>query len=581
MCAISGVIANPRYDAGDVAKMIDCIAYRGPDEQDVATIGPAVLGHARLAVVDKKNGGQPMSNTDGTVWVVFNGEIYNFVEMREDLKAKGYVFKSRCDTEVLVHLWREKGPAMLDDLIGMYAFCLWDTKENRGILARDRQGIKPCYIADLAGGGFAFASEIKSIRSLPGFHTEIDDVSINLMHSFNYCPPPRTCFKGITCLKPGSYLEIAADGTRSEKQYWNWPISRNKQDLEMDEFSWLIDDSVRMQMRFDVEGCLFLSGGVDSSIVAAHLLKQWNRDEVLAFGLDCREEGYGEFHLAQSVAKHLSGIDLRPVTYDCAIVPDNIDTVLHHMDQPHGDFSFFLILELCKAAKASDVIVAFNGDGPDEVLSGFTHNQAYFGSGQAFSPSDYFQKICFMPEASRNKLLTKEFSDLAQNPENVFADILEKWPDLEPMDQIAAYECTSLAPGNNLVKTDRMGAGMSIEGRSPFLDHRVVEALTQLPQSQKFNDGISKYYLKDYGQRFFEREHMFRQKSMPTMPIGEWIKGPLQDWAQDTLRTLDASRYNVSGALQMFEEHKNEQANYTRELRTLLMTAVWSRNLCN
>lgn len=349
----------------------------------------------------------------------------------------------------------------------------------------------------------------------------------------------------------------------------------------MDEFSSLIDDSVRMQMRFDVEGCLFLSGGVDSSIVAAHLLKQWNRDEVLAFGLDCREEGYGEFHLAQSVAKHLSGIDLRPVTYDCAIVPDNIDTVLHHMDQPHGDFSFFLILELCKAAKASDVIVAFNGDGPDEVLSGFTHNQAYFGSGQAFSPSDYFQKICFMPEASRSKLLTKEFSDLAQNPVNVFADILEKWPDLEPMDQIAAYECTSLAPGNNLVKTDRMGAGMSIEGRSPFLDHRVVEALTQLPQSQKFNDGISKYYLKDYGQRFFEREHMFRQKSMPTMPIGEWIKGPLQDWAQDTLRTLDASRYNVSGALQMFEEHKNEQANYTRELRTLLMTAVWSRNLCN
>ena len=216
MCGIAGVIHTNSFNKNDVTKMIECISYRGPDEQDVVKVGPCYLGHVRLAVVDPENGGQPMSNTDNTVWVVFNGEIYNFVEIRDSLKRKGYVFKSRCDTEVLVHLWREKGPKMLEDLIGMFAFCLWDTKKNEGIIARDRQGIKPCYIMDV-DGGLAFASEIKSLLKLPGVAPEVDNVGLNLLHSFNYCPPPRTCYKGISHVEPGSFLEIKGDGSRSVK----------------------------------------------------------------------------------------------------------------------------------------------------------------------------------------------------------------------------------------------------------------------------------------------------------------------------------------------------------------------------
>ncbi|QJF52887.1 asparagine synthase (glutamine-hydrolyzing) [Roseobacter ponti] len=581
MCGIAGVIGSPRYTADDVARMIECISYRGPDEQDVVEIGPALLGHARLAVVDPENGGQPMSNTDDTVWVVFNGEIYNFIELREDLKSKGYKFKSRCDTEVLVHLWREKGPAMLEDLIGMFAFCLWDTKENRGMLARDRQGIKPCYLMDLPEGGFAFASEIKSILSLPGVEPVIDDVGLNLMHSFNYCPPPRTCYKGITHLAPGTWLELRPDGSRTAHSWWSWPLSTENETMSHDAFGELLDDAIRLQMRFDVKGCLFLSGGVDSSVIASHLHRRWNEPRMLAFGLDCREEGYGEFHLARQVASQFDMIDLEPLTYDNSIVPENIDAVLHHADQPHGDFSFFLIRKLCQAAHNAGVIVAFNGDGPDEVLSGFSHNQAFFASRTRtnFPLTDYFSRICFMPEASRQRVLTPDFQATMATPIDVFEEILAPWRHLEPVNQIAAYECTSLSPGNNLIKTDRMGAGQSIEGRSPFMDHRISEAFARMPLQDKIRDGVSKYFLKDYGLRHYGRDLMFRQKSMPTMPIGEWIKGPLKGWAEDTIATLDPGRYNVSGAQQMLADHIAEKANHTRELRTLLMTARWMQNL--
>lgn len=581
MCGISGVIASGKFNTSDVAGMIRCIAYRGPDEQDVIEIGPAILGHARLAVVDPENGGQPMSNTDDTVWVVFNGEIYNFIEIREDLKAKGYVFKSRCDTEVLVHLWREKGVAMLDDLIGMFAFCLWDTRQNRGILARDRQGIKPCYLMDLPGGGFAFASEIKSLFALPGIEPEIDDVGLNLMHSFNYCPPPRTCYRGVRHLSPGSYLEISADGSTTEHRYWSWPLADEKRELGEDEFAELLDDAIRLQMRFDVQGCLFLSGGVDSSIIAAHLRPRWNRPRMLAFGLDCREEGFGEYHLAERVAAQIDSVDLHPIGYDASIVPEQIENVLHHADQPHGDFSFFLIRMLCTAAHEAGVIVAFNGDGPDEVLSGFTHNQDFFSSQTRtnFPLGEYFNRICFMPEPMRHRVLNDDFRASVEQPIDTFEDILAGWRGLEPIDQIAAYECTSLSPGNNLIKTDRMGAGMSIEGRSPFLDHRISEAFARTPNTQKLRDGASKYFLKKYGLRHFPQDLMFRKKSMPTMPIGEWIKGPLAGWAEDTLRMLDPARYNVEGALSVFADHKAGKANHTRELRTLLMSATWMRQL--
>lgn len=575
MCGIAGVFNVPRFTVENVESMIGCIRYRGPDEQGAIKVGPAVLGHARLAVVDPENGTQPMSNEDDTVWVIFNGEIYNFIELREELKSKGYKFKSRCDTEVLVHLWREEGEAMLQRLIGMFAFFIWDTKQNKGMLARDRQGIKPCYYMDI-DNGFAFGSEIKTILSLPGIDPDIDNVGLNLVHTFNYCPPPRTCYKGIQHVEPGTYWLIDGDGKREVKRYWSWSMDQEKRHVSEEEFSDLLDDAIRLQMRFDVKGCLFLSGGVDSSVIGAHLKKQWNEPDMLCFGLDCTVPGYGEFEYALQAAKAI-GVDVTPVTYDESIVTENIQNFLFHADQPHGDFSFMLIRKLCQAAHDAGVIVAFNGDGPDEILSGFTHNQDFLSKhcGTALPISDYFSRISYLSEDKRGQLLDVDFARSLPDPVNAFRSLMDPYAHLSAIDQIASYEAAVLGPGNNLIKTDRMGAGLSIEGRSPFLDHRMSELMTLMPMEQRFNGDVSKYFLKKFGLRHFDKDFMFRRKSMPTLPIGEWIKGPLKDWAHDTIADLDPSRYQVANARTLLEKHVSGEANNTRELRTLLTTSVW------
>ncbi|MDE3016200.1 MAG: asparagine synthase (glutamine-hydrolyzing) [Pseudomonadota bacterium] len=578
MCGIAGVINTQNATAPQVAAMIDTIRYRGRDESGVKELGRAIIGHARLAVVDPENGKQPMSNTDGTVWVTFNGEIYNYVELREELKAKGYTFKSRCDTEVLVHLWREEGEAMLPRLIGMFAFFVWDTKNNRGMLARDRQGIKPCFIADYQGG-LAFASEMKAILSLPGMKREVNAAGLKDVFAFNYCPPPQTCFQGINHLEPGTYLLFEGDKKPVKKRYWQWPFAVEKQTPSFAEFEALIDDAVRMQMRFDVDGGLYLSGGVDSSVVAHHLKKQWNQPHLEAFGLNFPNQEYSEFRFSEEVAK-LLGIELHEARIGPDMIPDIAEKVVQHAEQPHGDFSFFLFYLLASRANKQKKIVVFTGDGPDEALAGFRHNEQYFHNQPRmnFSLSSYFDVICYMDAAMRKRLLNHDFERSTPDPVDRFAEILDPWRELEPVDQIVAYECTSLMPGNNLVKGDRMGACWSTEGRAPLIDHRISELFVRLPVNQKFKDGIGKYYLKNYAATKFPRPLIFKEKTMPTLPIGEWMKTTLYDWARSTLARADGSYINSGAALALLEEHKSGAKNHTRALRTLLMTQLWLEN---
>ena len=581
MCGISGLINTKIYNERDVEEMISCIAHRGPDEQDVINLGKCILGHARLAVVDLENGKQPMSNEDDSVWVVFNGEIYNFVELRADLISKGYVFKSRCDTEVLVHLWREKGPEMLDDLIGMFAFCIWDSKYEKGIIARDRQGIKPCYIMNI-DGGLAFASEIKSLLTLKNFSPEIDDTSLNLVHTFNYCPPPRTCYKGISQLEPGTYIEIDNKNQFLKKKYWNWPFAEKKENTSFEDFANLLDDSIKMQLRFDVKGCLFLSSGVDSSIIAAHLSKYHNSSNLIAYSLDNNVPNYSEYVEAKKIADQFN-FELRKVNYDFNIVPNRIEEVLYHTDQPHGDFSFFLINLLCEQASNDGHIVAFNGDGPDEMLNGFSHNELYLKENhtETLSYQKYFNLISFMPDDLKLKLFNGDFYSKSSLGHEFFEEMMKPFKSLEVNDQIAAYESVYLAQGNNLIKTDRMGAGKSIEGRSPYLDHRITELMAKINNDQKVSKLYGKYFLKKYGLKFFDENQMFKKKSMPTMPIGEWIKGPLKDWAITSLEELDQSRYNVQECLNLFNEHCSNIRDHTRSLRTLLITSAWMKQKSN
>jgi asparagine synthase (glutamine-hydrolysing) len=575
MCGIVGVVNAKSVTKDDVWKMIDCIKYRGVDEQSVEQLGRAVLGHARLAVVDPENGMQPMCSTDGKVWVVFNGEIFNFIELREQLKAKGYTFKSRCDTEVLVHLWIDKGEKMLDDLVGMFAFFIWDQRTETGMLARDRQGIKPCFYAEY-DGGLAFASEMKAILALPKFERKVNDAALGHVFSFNYCPPPETCFQGIRHLPPGTFMRYGNGRFSEPQRYWEWPLSGERVDATQEELEHAIDEAIKLQMRFDVDGGLFLSGGVDSSVIASRLVPQWNRPQLDAIGLRIEDKGFSEFTYAQRVASELN-INLNALDITPANIPEIAQSVVRHAEQPHGDFSFFLFYLLSRQAHKQGKIVMFTGDGPDEVMLGFRHNEHFFaGMTRAnFSMRSYFDLISYTTEKDRQRIMSPAFLPHTQRAMEKFLDIVQPFADLEPMEQIAAYELNSLMPGNNSVKGDRMGACFSIEGRAPFLDHRVSEMFARLPITSKFKNGIGKHFLKEAATRYFDHDFVFRPKTMPTLPIGEWIKGPLFQWARDVLALPDGGRFDANELQVMLEEHRSGLHNHTKQLRTLLMTKLW------
>jgi asparagine synthase (glutamine-hydrolysing) len=575
MCGIAGVVNAAGTTKDDVWKMIDCIKYRGVDEQGVEDLGQAVLGHARLAVVDPENGMQPMSSTDGKVWVIFNGEIFNFIELREQLKAKGYKFKSRCDTEVLVHLWCEKGEKMLDDLVGMFAFFIWDQRTETGMLARDRQGIKPCFYAAYQGG-LAFASEIKAILALPKFERKVNESALGNVFTFNYCPPPETCFEGIRHLPPGTFMRYGAGKFSEPVRYWSWPLDGPRVEASQEQLEQALNEAIKLQMRFDVDGGLFLSGGVDSSVIANRLVPQWNRPQLDAIGLRIEDKGFSEYSYAERVASELN-INLKPLDIKPADIPEIAQTVVRHAEQPHGDFSFFLFFLLSREAHKQGKIVMFTGDGPDEVMLGFRHNEQFFSemTRTNFPMRSYFDLISYSTEKDRQRMMSPAFFPHTQGALDRFMDIIEPFGDLEPAEQVAAYELNSLMPGNNSVKGDRMGACWSIEGRAPFLDHRVSEMFARLPVTSKFRDGIGKHFLKQAAASYFDHDFVFRPKTMPTLPIGEWIKGPLYTWARDVLSQPDGGRFDRNELLVMLEEHRSGLHNHTKQLRTLLMAKLW------
>ena len=578
MCGIAGVVNASGVSYHDVKSMISSIQYRGVNELSVEEVGPHFMAHARLSIVDVAHGHQPMVNEDGTVSVVFNGEIYNAVELREELIKKGHVFKSVCDTEVLVHLWEEEGENMLKKLIGMFAFFVWDERQQKGILARDRQGIKPCFIAEYREG-IAFCSEMKGILSLPNFPQQLREESLLQVFRFNYALPPETCFKNISHLPHGHYLLIEKGKRPIQKKYWEWPFFAPKKSSSIEEFSALMSDVTRIQMRFDVKGGMFFSGGVDSSVVASELMPQWNKNHPLeGLSLSFQENTFSEFSLAQESAAHL-GMNVSPVNISADMIPSLAEKVSHVSEQPHGDFSFFLFYVMSQQAHQDGKIVMFNGDGPDEALAGYVNSKMF--SQQVDDQNDfeksYYQKISYMQDQDMKDLLSHDLIYNNRDGYEMFQEKIMPWKSLSTVEQRSGFECDILLAGNNLVKTDRMGAFWSIEGRSPFLDHRVSELFVRLPWEEKTKEGIGKYFLKKYALKSFPKELIFRNKSMPTMPIGEWLKGPLYGWAHELLSSLKTDIVNAKAALKYLDSHKKGEQNHTRQLRTLLMFAVWEK----
>lgn len=575
MCGIAGVFNVPTITREHVQRMVCAIQHRGRDEQGVHMCSRCAMGHVRLAVVDPVNGGQPMCNHDGTVWVIFNGEIYNFVELREELKARGYHFKSRCDTEVLVHLWREMGPDMLHRLNGMFTFLVWDETQDRGMLARDRVGIKPCYLMPYKGG-LAFCSEIKGLLALPDVRRKLDADAFARTLAFNYCPTEQTCFQGITHMTPGTYILFEGERQLEPRTYWQWPFEGERHHASFEEFAELLDDAARMQLRFDVPGGFLVSGGVDSAVVAHHVLAREPAKDLLAISLDIDEPGFGEYEHAKAVGKALQCTPL-PVRITPDAVAANAKNAVHHAEQPCGDFSYILFYLMCQKANELGRIVLFTGDGPDEVTLGFRHNATFCTD----DPLDdkwarrYEPILRYTTDDQLRSLLQPDLLAQAGASSDAFTDAIAPWSALSPPEQVAAYECTRLMPMTSFPKGDRMGACWSTEGRSLFLDHRVLELLARLPLKSRLSNGISKLYLKEYAATLPLGIDFFRPKTMPTTPIGQWLMGPLYDWAHDILARSNPAAFQRDALLAMLEEHRGGQHNHTRPLRVAIMASLW------
>lgn len=616
MCGIAGIV-GPRAMAGDsVDRAIAALRHRGPDGAGVwrdPTAGIA-LGHTRLAIVDLERGGQPLFNEDRTVAVVFNGEIYNHLELRTELERRGHRFQTACDTEVLVHLYEEVGTGMFERLLGMFALAIWDARARRLVLARDRLGKKPLYFAREAGG-LAFASEIKALRPLLRSTPAIDPAAIDDFLTLQYTPGDRSGFVGIEKLPPGSWLE-ATGGRIEVAPYWTAPetVETFAGDFEeaAGELRRLLKDAVRIRLRADVPVGVLLSGGLDSSVVAA-LAAEATGGPLRTFTAHFAGHGSDERPVARAVAQRFATrheeLEIAPPAVDL------IGRIVGHFDEPFADTSAVPTFQLCAFARRS-VKVALTGDGGDESLLGYDRYPRladYVRGRRRFGPilegtglAALGRSICPNPGRRTWRRRLRTLSNwYAAPPESAYVGMiaaffgplkarlvrpeLTRWrqgPDIEERiarelrerfrrdwpAAAAAYDLVHYLPGAVLAKVDRASMAHGLECRCPFLDHRVVEFLASLPTSWKLHPRQGgKWILRQAFADLLPREVFEHPKTGFGAPVGRWLLAggrTAMDAACLPTATL-AEWVDRAVVAELLGEHESGAVDHTYRLWTL------------
>lgn len=584
MCGIFGFVGlNHSVDSNSVIKQfIESLKHRGPDDNGYKVFKNSCIGNTRLSIIDIDKGHQPICEPDLGIYVVQNGEIYNYIEIRDELKYMGYDFKTNSDTEVILNAYIEWGELFVNKLNGMFSIAILNINENSVLLYRDRLGVKPLYYFE-SKQGFFFSSELKSFTTLDFFSHEIDNQSIANYLYFNYVPIPDTIFKNVKHLRPGHYIKIDLDNCSNfnQKQYWNY-ASFFRNDLQISEDAVLafldkcLTNAVDIRLRSDVEVGAFLSGGLDSSLVCAYMRKIIGPDKTISvYSIGFNEMKYDESLFSDYVAKKL---DLNRSLYklDSDILKYWSLTTFYN-DQPHGDTSFiptYLLSEF--AAKQNKVVLT--GDGGDELLAGYDKYKILNES----NIDTYFDKSCLMNVSFLDQLLTDNFKakvDLTVS-RNLINETISQVPNSDSINKALFFDVVQLLPGNNLVKPDKMAMANSLETRSPFLDYRLFEFFAGISGSRKIKFGETKYFAKALGIKHFKDSHVYRDKQMFTVPVGEWFKSSLSDYIEEYLfngRLESRDLFNVTFLRKMVDDHKSGKHNYTRELRALLNLEIWLR----
>ncbi|MBN1866088.1 asparagine synthase (glutamine-hydrolyzing) [Candidatus Sumerlaeota bacterium] len=559
MCGICGIL-GPGATRERLDAMRAQMAHRGPDGEGVylAPDGMIGLGHQRLSIVDLEGGAQPMASADGGLVVVYNGEIYNFMDLRRELESRGRVFRTRCDTETLLHAYAEWGEEMVRRLNGIFAFGLWDAPRRRLVLARDPMGVKPLFYAETPES-FVFASEVKSLLTLPWVRRDVDPAALRLYLRLRYVPGPHTMWRSIRRFPPGHRMTIE-NGAVCTKPYWQTRFRGEerwkREEDAIDEFASLAEDAVRMQMMADVPVGAFLSGGVDSGSIVS-LMARHTDEPVRTFSMGfgtARDETAAAESLARRIGARHTSIRMRPD--DMRLLPDAVRL----MDEPLGD-AIILPLYLLSRAAAREVKVVLTGEGADELLGGYLHQKnllRLFGASRRLGPlaravgraagwavsrtpvawldrffdypsslgvsgrerlaamlaamghpeAMYMAHVSLFDDAALDGLLRPEWRDGHDDVRDVTGDLAADLARSRErgaqglFDALLEQECRFWLPDNILLKMDKMTMGASLEGRVPFLDPRLVELATALPIGWKIRRGTNKRILRTCAERW-------------------------------------------------------------------------------
>lgn len=587
MCGIAGMMdlkGRPVDGAEPLMAMCDQMYHRGPDDRGVRLFGSIGIGMRRLRIIDLQTGDQPISNEDQTIWVVHNGEIYNYVELRAELLKQGHRFRTQSDSEVLVHLYEEYGVEMLTKLNGMFGFALWDDRRRELLIARDRLGKKPMHYAQI-NGRLLFASEIKAILAYPGFPRRVNFEALNQLLTYNYIPAPLTAFRDIHELLPGHYLQVRG-GEVSIHRYWMpvlAPEERSESDW-MEEIVSTLREATRIRMRSDVPLGAFLSGGIDSSSVVA-LMSRLVEQPVKTFSIGFTDPRYDESGYARQVAG-LFDTEHHELVVDPQRFLELLEAVIWHLDEPFGDVSFIPTMVLSQLARET-VTVVLTGDGGDELFAGYEKYPQFLTrlpekNTPATLARDYVDFTAVFNLRLKARLLRGGLADAVESIDSThaFAHLFHQSGSSDPLDMILYADLCSLLNNNNLVKPDRMAMAVALEARAPYMDPNMIDLALRLPSTLKLREGETKYILKKALGTVLPREILYRKKQMFTVPIGEWFRDRLKDYAQRILldaRTRQRGYFDPAVVEELVNAHQAGTANYTRQLRLLLMIELWHR----
>ncbi len=620
MCGIAGFVANgetPPVAERTVVldRMCRSLVHRGPDDQGMMVEGPVSLGMRRLSIIDLVGGHQPISGEDGTVTIVFNGEIYNFRDLQRQLETRGHTFRTRSDTEAIVHLYEEYGASCVDHLNGMFAFAIWDDRNRKLFIARDRTGEKPLYYTVTPTGAFVFGSEIKALLEHPDVERETNLDALDAYFTLGYVPDPLSIFRDIHKLPPGHHLTFA-DGRVSVQQYWDFtfePASSRREEDYLDELRALLDEAVRLRLISDVPLGAFLSGGIDSSTVVGLMARHMDQP-VKTFSIGFHEDSYNELKYARLTAKKF-GTD----HHEFFVTPDIweiVEELAWHFDEPFADSSAIPTYMVSKLAR-EHVTVVLSGDGGDELFAGYTRylveqQRSGFANLPAFmrkgimqplsrrlphgargrnylhnislDPLDrYLDSVSIFTGLNKQLLYSEDFRRRLGGDGFIaarFRDYGMKVKTGEPLDRLLYIDSKTYLPGDILTKVDRMSMAGSLEARVPLLDHKVIDFVTRIPASMKLTGHETKHLFKRAIKDLVPEEILNRPKQGFGVPIQEWINQQLRDRLRDTLReprTRQRGYVEPAYLDVLLDEHERGRRDHSMALWALLMLELWHR----